>query len=143
LATIGARFVELIGTVIKTCGLLEFQINHVIKSFSKDPVLAKHILKLSLRRRIDVLRDLMLDRPELTASEVKSLCKEFEKIAEDRNVIAHSPVVIGAPPQPPIIISRDPFKPKEFMAADLEAFVKRTRHALGKLHGWIRKIVDR
>jgi hypothetical protein len=76
------RFSELIGTVIKTCGLLEFHINFFIKNSSKDSILAKHAVKLPLSRRIQILRDLMLDRPELMASEVKSLCNDLEKIAK-------------------------------------------------------------
>jgi hypothetical protein len=141
------RFVELIGTVIKTCGLLEWQINHFIKSSSKDPILAKHVVQLPLRRRIDVLRDLMLTRPELAAPEVKSLCKELVKIAEARNVVAHNPVVIGAKPQPPKILdfahSRDSSRPKEFKKADLEALHKRTSRALGSFMGLMSKTASR
>src|SRR5262245_19738010 len=105
------RFTELIGNVIKTCGLLEWQINFFIKTSSKDRILAKHVLKLSLSWRIEVLRDLMLDRPGLTASEVKSFCKNLEKIAEDRNVIAHNPVVVFAKPHPPKIVDLARSKP--------------------------------
>jgi hypothetical protein len=139
MAAVYERFVQLIGTVIKTCGLLEFQINHVIKSSSKDPILAKHVIKLPLRRRIEVLQDLMLDRPELKAPEVKSLCKELKKIAEERNLIAHSPVVVGAKPQPPKIRA----EPKDITEADLEAFLKRTSRALGNLFGLLAKITSR
>ena len=91
------RFSELIGICIKSCGMLEFHVNHFIKSLGKDPILVEHVTKLVLNRRINVLRDLMLDQPELTAPEVNSLCNELEKIAKDRNVIAHNPVVISAP----------------------------------------------
>lgn len=132
------RFSELIGTVIKACGMLEFHINHFIKSLGKDPILEKHVIKLPLNRRINVLRDLMLDQPELTAPEVNSLCNELEKIAKDRNVIAHNPVVISAPPVGPKIVdfhSRDVSQPREFTEADLEAFHKRASDALGTLVG--------
>jgi hypothetical protein len=125
------RFSELLGSVIETCGLLEWQINFFIKLLSKHPILAKHVIKLPLRRRIQVLRDLMLDRPELTAAEVKSLCKDLEKIAEDRNVIAHNPVAISAEWGGPKILGPD--DSEEFSEADLEAFHKRTTDALGKL----------
>ena len=140
------RFSELIGTVIKTCGMLEWQINFFIKTRSKDPILAKHVVKLPLSRRIQVLRDLMLDRPELTAPEVKSLCNDLEKIAKDRNVIAHNPVVISAEPHGPKILdfvhSHDVSEPKEFTEADLEALHKRTTDALGNLVGLIHKITS-
>jgi hypothetical protein len=132
------RFTELIGNVIKTCGLLEWQINFFIKTSSNDRILAKHVLKLPLSRRIEVLRDLMLDRPGLTASEVKSLCKELVKISEDRNVIAHNPVTISAKPHGPKIV--DASKRKEFKEADLEALHTRARRTLGNLIGLIHKI---
>jgi hypothetical protein len=131
------RFSELIGTVIKTCGLLEWHISFFIRALSTDPILANHILKLPLGRKIQVLRDLMLAQPDLTAPEVKSLCNELEKIAEDRNVIAHSPIHISAEPGGPKIVSRD--DSKEFREADLEAFHKRTMDALGKFVGMIAK----
>jgi hypothetical protein len=81
----------------------------------------------------------MLDRPGLTASEVDSLCKELVKIAEDRNVSAHNPVVIAAKPHPPKIVNLTGSKPKEFMEADLEALHKRKSAALGRLMGLIQK----
>lgn len=130
------RFVELIGTVIKTCGLLEWQINVFIKNSSKDRILAKHVIKLPLSRRIGILRDLMLDRPGLTTSEVDSLCKELVKIAEHRNVVAHNPVTVSAE-RPKIV---DVSKRKEFREADLAALHTRTRLALGNLIGLIHKI---
>jgi hypothetical protein len=38
------RFTAIIGSVLKACGLLEFHINHFIKTFGKDPILVKHIV---------------------------------------------------------------------------------------------------
>ena len=136
------RFSELIGTVIKTCGMIELQINHLIKSLGKDPILVKHVIKLPLNRRIQVLRDLMLDQPELTTPEVKSLCKELKKIAEDRNVIAHNPVTISAPPVGPKIIDHSRDVSQEFTEVDLEAFYKRASDAIETLWDLKRKITS-
>jgi hypothetical protein len=138
------RFSELIGTVIKSCGMLEFHVNHFIKSLGKDPILVKHVTKLLLNRRINVLRDLMLDQPELTAPEVNSLCDELEKIAKDRNLIAHNPVVISAQPDGPKIVDlrSGVSQPKEFAEAELEAFHKRIWDAITDLLRLKRKITS-
>ena len=62
------RFSMRVGNVIAVCGMLETNINHFIKSLGKDPILAKHIIKLPLNRRINVLRDLLLDQVRIDGS---------------------------------------------------------------------------
>ena len=72
----------------------------------------------------------------MTAPEVNSLCDGLEKIAKDRNVIAHNPVTSpAAPPHAPKIVdySRDVSQPKEITEADLEAIRERAGDAIGTL----------
>ena len=87
----------------------------------------------------------MLDRSELTGPEVKSLCSDLEKIAEDRNVVAHNPVFLSADLHDSKILdlanSADVFsEAKEFTDADIEALRKRTSDALEKLFDLTQKI---
>jgi|SRR5262245_7778185 len=131
------QFSCVVGKVIKSCGMVEVHVNHFIRSLGKDPILVKHALKLPLNRRIQVLRDLILNEPELKDSEVRSqlVCNDLEKIAKERNIIAHNPVVVAAPPTNPRIINlrSDSPNPKEYTEADLEAFHQRIWEAITTL----------
>ena len=78
----------------------------------------------------------------MTDPEVNSLCDELEKIAKDRNVIAHNPVTSSALGPKIVDYSRDVSQPKEFAEADLEAFYKRACDAIETLWALKRKITS-
>lgn len=106
------QFSCVVGKVIKSCGMVEVHVNHFIKSPGKDQTLVKHITRLELSCRLKVLRDLMFEESELKRSEVQFLYKKLIEIAEERNIIAHNPVVVSAPPTGPKIIDLRTDKPK-------------------------------
>jgi hypothetical protein len=82
----------------------------------------------------------MLDEPKLKAAEVKSLCKDLVIIAEDRNVIAHNPVVTSAKGSYIVnLVNPGRSKTKKFTEDELEVLHKRARATLGKLIDLVQK----
>ena len=103
----GRDLTEVVGEIIGRCGTVEWLINALIQLLGKDPLLVTEITRLPLARRIRVLRDLLLDRTTLPPSEIKSLCAELRNVAEDRNVIAHNPIIADENGNDRILVNRE------------------------------------
>jgi hypothetical protein len=84
---------DVVGDIIGRCGTVEALVNTLIGTLGKDSLLVTEITYLPLGRRIGILRELLLDRTTLLPVEVKSICQELKNLAEDRNLIAHNPIV--------------------------------------------------
>ena len=108
------QFAELVGMIIHACGSLEMLTNNAIKRLGKDPLVSRKMVKLRFSRRIKILRDLLHDRTKLSREDVDSLCDEFSKIAQDRNVIAHNPIVSDDEKGPAILVVRHKFDPPQY-----------------------------
>jgi len=86
-------FHGLVGGIIQNCGAIECIVNELIKTLSTDSILAEAAVKQPLRRRTDLLRDLLIarhagiDRPEVT-----KLIRDLGNLAQKRNDIAHNPI---------------------------------------------------
>jgi chemotaxis protein CheY-P-specific phosphatase CheC len=100
------QFAQLVGAITHGCCSLEMLTNNAIKRLGKDPIFSKEIVTLSWGRRIKILRDLLHDRTKLSREDVNSLCDEISKIAQDRNVIAHNPIISDAEKGPAILVVR-------------------------------------
>ncbi len=90
-------FPTLIGKFIHHCGSLEFFINNSIRSYATDLLLSNDAIKSSLYKRIVLLRQLLHERSKIKKEDIDSLCDELHKIREQRNMIAHNPIVSTKP----------------------------------------------
>jgi len=87
-------FSDLIGRVIHNCGAIEFIINQLVVSLATDTILATEALRSPLHNRIELLgRMLRARRKGLGADWVDDLVKRLKNLANDRNVLAHNPIV--------------------------------------------------
>ena len=84
---------DVVGDIIGRCGTIEALVNTLIGELGKDSLLVMEVTRLPLGRRIGILRELLLDRTTLLPAEVKSICQELKNVVEDRDVIAHNPIV--------------------------------------------------
>lgn len=84
---------QVVGDIIGRCGTVELLINVFIELLGRDSLLIAEITRLPLARRIRVLRGLLLNRTTFSPSEINSLCDDLKNVAEDRNVIAHNPIL--------------------------------------------------
>jgi hypothetical protein len=128
-----SRFKELVGEVVSTCGLIEFATNALIDQLGKDRLLGNEIMRLSFDRRIRVLRDLVLDRTNLTADDIEPLCKQLSRIASERNMVAHNPIgTVGQEATELIIVVRD-FSfvpaPKQLNETDVKEILERAQRS--------------
>jgi len=130
-------FPALVGTIIHHCGALEFLTNNAIRALGTDDILSTKLINSPFSKRIDVLRHLLKARTKLQPSEIDNLCKDLQEIAEERNVIAHNPIVHGDPQlkgTPRILVVRHTPESahikKEITREDLVSLANRTKTLL-------------
>ena len=87
-----------IGGVFLNFGFLEFISIRWVKHFSRDEVLNDLSIDLSFTKRIQLINQLInrSDWSETLKKEAQVLWNEASKLSENRNTIAHNPLVLGA-----------------------------------------------
>ena len=124
-------FPELIGQIVHNCGAIEHTTNLLIQCIASDRVLSNEIIRLNFGRRVNILRELMLNRTPFSRDEIESLCDELRRVAKERNMIAHNPIQ----PDNRIIVIRSVFDEsvKELNQGDVEEVLERALHAVKRL----------
>jgi len=85
---------DLIGKIIQNCGAIEFIVNQTIKDLATDSILATKAVRSGLHKRVDLMKDLLLERrQELTIEFVNDLASSIKKLANERNIVAHNPLM--------------------------------------------------
>jgi hypothetical protein len=93
--SIADRWALPLGRLLLALGEIEHVTADAIKSFaSQQGTGASHV---SLARRLDIMRDTIVNRPEFTevAFEIGELIEQVKPLLPLRNMLAHNPVVIG------------------------------------------------
>ena len=91
------RFPLTVGMFMHYCGTLELLVNNAIKAFATDEVLSSAAIKAPLRRKIEILKELLHKRSDLASEDVDALCDELHVTREHRNDVAHNPIVTSKP----------------------------------------------
>jgi hypothetical protein len=104
-------FPKIVGMFISNCGALEFFINNSIRAFSRDPMLSVHVVKSPLRNRIILLKKLLLrqtlpNKPKINKDNINSLCNELDEMRQNRNIVAHNPIILNESGSEEILIVR-------------------------------------
>ena len=85
---------DLIGRIIQNCGAIELVVNQTIKGLATDSILATKAVRSGLHKRVDLMKDLLLERrKELTIEFVNDLTSSIKKLANERNIVAHNPLM--------------------------------------------------
>jgi hypothetical protein len=92
-----ADFPTLIGRFIHHCGALGLFINNSISAFATDPLLPRDAIQSTLYRRIVLLRQLLLERPDIKREDIYSLCNELDEIRKQRSIVVHNPIMSTMP----------------------------------------------
>ena len=123
-------FVELVGTIIHNCGVLEFFTNNIIRALSTESEYAR-IIWLQFARRIRELRRLLRTKGLLT-DDLISLLQEMRAIADDRNLVAHNPIASDGTSSYILLVQRTSTFPPDIDRLDsswLQAMAERSLRA--------------
>ena len=86
--------VDHLGKIIHHCGAIEFVLNNQIMQLSNDDILVEEIVKTRLHKRADILKKLLeRERKDLESDYIKSLIADIKKLGDERNIIAHNPLI--------------------------------------------------
>jgi len=91
------KFPLTVGMFIHHCGALELLVNNSINFFAEDDVLSASVLGTSLFRRIQILKQLLHERSNLTPDDIDTLYKDLEMTRLRRNDVAHNAIFTKAP----------------------------------------------
>jgi hypothetical protein len=138
------EFPTLIGKFIHLCGAIEFLINNSIRFFSRDKLLSNFAIESPLNKRINLLRQLLLDRSEINKDEIESLCNELKKLSEQRNKVAHNPIIWekpnGSGTEEILVLRNKPGKgtdQQRITKEDVKKLVKQTSQIIKKIESLI------
>ncbi len=91
------RFALGVGMFVAHCGALEQLVNLAIRAFGQDEVLSSATSRVSLFKRIEILRELLRQRSDLALDDINALCEDLHVTRKRRNDVAHNPVATREP----------------------------------------------
>jgi hypothetical protein len=130
------RFRKLIGDIISICGVLELRTNFLIQTLAKDSLLASEIFRFGFKRRVDILQRLMLERTDVPPREVKKLCADLKRVADERNKVAHNPIADLANPH--ILVIRE----LSTTSKDLKLYETDLKNQLTRIHAALKELKE-